>query len=62
MSRIITSLFVLLISQVALGQQYPSVLADLRNNNDAVELQINDLQQQQVDLQFNFPLYDQEFS
>lgn len=62
MSRIITSLFVLLISQVALGQQYPSVLADLRNNNDAVELQINDLQQQQVDLQFNFPLYDQEFN
>lgn len=62
MSRILTSLFVLLISQVALGQQYPSVLADLRNNNDAVELQINDLQQQQVDLQFNFPLYDQEFN
>ena len=62
MSRIITSLFVLLISQVALGQQYPSVLADLRTNNDAVELQINDLQQQQVDLQFNFPLYDQEFN
>jgi len=61
-SRIITSLFVLLISQVALGQQYPSVLADLRTNNDAVELQINDLQQQQVDLQFNFPLYDQEFN
>ncbi len=62
MSRILTSLFVLLISQVALGQQYPSVLTDLRNNNDAVELQINDLQQQQVDLQFNFPLYDQEFN
>jgi len=38
------------------------VLVDLRNDPDATELQINDLQQQQVNLGFDFPLYDQIFS
>lgn len=51
----------LLFSGIAYGQ-YPSVLVDLRNDPDATELQINDLQQQQVKLGFDFPLYDQTFS
>ena len=60
-------LFILLLfSGIANGQdmskQYPSVLVDLRNDPDAIELQINDLQQQQVNLGFDFPLYDQTFS
>ena len=59
MKKLLLSL--LLFSGIAYGQ-YPSVLVDLRDDPDAIELQINDLQQQQVDLQFNFPLYDQEFN
>lgn len=60
-------LFILLLfSGIANGQdmskQYPSVLVDLRNDPDAIELQIGDLQQQQVNLGFDFPLYDQTFS
>jgi hypothetical protein len=64
MKKLLFSL--LLLSGIANGQdmskQYPSVLVDLRNDPDAIELQINDLQQQQVNLGFDFPLYDQTFS
>jgi hypothetical protein len=59
MKKLLFSL--LLFSGIAYGQ-YPSVLVDLRNDPDATELQINDLQQQQVNLGFDFPLYDQTFS
>mgnify|MGYP001175077728 CR=1 FL=1 len=63
MKKLLLSL--LLFSGIAYGQdmskQYPSVLVDLRNDPDAIELQINDLQQQQVNLGFDFPLYDQTF-
>ena len=55
-------LFILLLfSGIAYGQ-YPSVLVDLRNDPDAIELQIGDLQQQQVNLGFNFPLYGEVFN
>jgi hypothetical protein len=50
----------LLFSGIAYGQ-YPSVLVDLRNDNSAVELQINDLSQTQVDLGFDFPFYDNTY-
>ena len=50
----------MLFSGIAYGQ-YPSVLVDLRNDNSAVELQINDLQQTQVDLGFDFPFYDNTY-
>ena len=59
MKKLLFSL--LLFSGIAYGQ-YPSVLVDLRNDPDATELQINDLQQKQVNLGFDFPLYDQTFS
>ena len=63
MKKLLFSL--LLFSGIANGQdmskQYPSVLVDLRNDPNAVELQIDDLQQQQVNLGFDFPLYDQTF-
>ena len=59
MKKLLFSL--LLFSGIAYGQS-PSVLVDLRNDPDAIELQINDLQQQQVNLGFDFPLYDQTFS
>jgi hypothetical protein len=58
MKKLLLSL--LLFSGIAYGQ-YPSVLVDLRDDPDATELQINDLQQQQVNLGFDFPLYDQTF-
>ena len=50
----------LLFSGIAYGQ-YPSVLVDLRNDPDAIELQINDLSQTQVDLGFGFPFYDNTY-
>ena len=50
----------MLFSGIAYGQ-YPSVLVDLRNDNSAVELHINDLQQTQVDLGFDFPFYDNTY-
>lgn len=53
-------LVLMLFSGIAYGQ-YPSVLVDLRNDNSAVELQINDLQQTQVDLGFDFPFYDNTY-
>ena len=59
MKKLLLSL--LLFSGIAYGQ-YPSVLVDLRNDPDATELQINDLEQQRVNLGFDFPLYDQTFS
>ena len=59
MKKLLFSL--LLFSGIAYGQ-YPSVLVDLRNDPDAIELQINDLQQKQVNLGFDFPLYDQTFN
>lgn len=59
MKKLLLSL--LLFSGIAYGQ-YPSVLVDLRNDPDAIELQINDLEQQRVNLGFDFPLYDQTFS
>jgi hypothetical protein len=58
MKKLLFSL--LLFSGIAYGQ-YPSVLVDLRNDNSAVELQINDLQQTQVDLGFDFPFYDNTY-
>jgi len=64
MKKLLLSL--LLFSGIAYGQdmskQYPSVLVDLRNDPDAIELQIGDLGQSQVNLGFDFPLYDQTFS
>ena len=59
MKKLLFSL--LLFSGIAYGQ-YPSVLVDLRNDPDATEIQMTDLQQQQVNLGFDFPLYDQTFS
>jgi hypothetical protein len=58
MKKLLFSL--LLFSGIAYGQ-YPSVLVDLRNDNSAVELQINDLSQTQVDLGFDFPFYDNTY-
>lgn len=58
MKKILLSL--LLFSGIAYGQ-YPSVLVDLRDDNSAVELQINDLSQTQVDLGFDFPFYDNTY-
>ena len=49
-------LVLMLFSGIAYGQ-FPSVLVDLRNDNSAVELQINDLSQTQVSLGFDFPFY-----
>ena len=54
MKKLLFSL--LLFNGIAYGQ-YPSVLVDLRNDNSAVELHINDLQQTQVSLGFDFPFY-----
>ena len=50
----------MLLSGIAYGQ-YPSVLVDLRNDNSAVKLDIDDLQQAQVDLGFDFPFYDNTY-
>ena len=58
MKKLLLSL--LLFSGIAYGQ-YPSVLVDLRDDPDAIELQIDDLQQQQVNLGFDFPLYGEVF-
>ena len=58
MKKLLFSL--LLFSGIAYGQ-YPSVLVDLRNDNSAVELHINDLSQTQVDLGFDFPFYDNTY-
>jgi len=58
MKKLLLSL--LLFSGIAYGQ-YPSVLVDLRDDPDAIELQIGDLSQSQVNLGFDFPLYDQTF-
>ena len=58
MKRLLFSL--LLFSGIAYGQ-YPSVLVDLRNDNSAVELHINDLSQTQVSLGFDFPFYGNTF-
>ena len=53
-------LVLMLFSGIAYGQ-YPSVLVDLRNDNSAVELHINDLSQTQVSLGFDFPFYGNTF-
>ena len=53
-------LVLMLFSGIAYGQS-SSVLVDLRNDNSAVELHINDLQQTQVSLGFDFPFYDNTY-
>lgn len=60
MKRLVLLLLVLA-SAAAYGQQYPSVLVDIRNDSNAVELDIADLNQTRVDLQFDFPLYGETF-
>lgn len=53
-------LVLMLFSGIAYGQS-SSVLVDLRNDNSAVELHINDLKQTQVSLGFDFPFYDNTY-